>query len=197
MAAASRVITGLHLEDYGLQWGHAPAVFGHSGGDGSWAMLHRDIDITAKLLDEEHPGDGTAWRALVDQWRRIGPSLVDALVTPFPPLGPGLRAMITLPRVGGLSFVRQLLSPAATAFQQEFGSEAVRLMLAGNALHADIPLDGPGSGFLGLLLIMLGSNRRVPGSGGRCRQALGGNAGPLRRTRGCGGVQCRGDQDHR
>lgn len=53
--------------------------------------------------------------------------------------------MINLPRVGGLSFVRQLLSPATTGFEQEFGSGAFRLLLAGNALHADIPLDGAGS----------------------------------------------------
>jgi phytoene dehydrogenase-like protein len=175
LAASSRVITRLHLEEYGLHWRHAPAVFGHSRGDGSWAMLHRDIDITAKLLDEEHPGDGAAWRALVDQWHRIGPCLVDALVTPFPPLGPSLRALIKLPRAGGLSFVRELLSPAATAFQQEFGSGAVRLMLAGNALHADIPLDGSGSGFLGLLLIMLGQTIGFPvpeGGAGRLSEAM-------------------------
>jgi phytoene dehydrogenase-like protein len=140
MAAASRVIKGLHLEDYGLGWRHAPAVLGHSRGDGSWVMQHRDVDITASLLDAEHPGDGEPWRALVDQWRRIGPSLVDTLLAPFPPLGPGLRAMIMLPRVGGLSFVRQLLAPAAVAFEREFGGQAVRLLLAGNALHADIPL---------------------------------------------------------
>ena len=117
MAAASRVIQGLHLEDYGLRWRHAPAVLGHPRGDGSWAMLHRDVDVTASLLDAEHPGDGAAWRALVDQWRQIGPSLVDALVTPFPPLGPALRAMIKLPRVGGLPFVRQLLAPASVALE--------------------------------------------------------------------------------
>ena len=114
--------------------------------NGRWVMLHRDVDVTAKLLDEEHPGDGDAWRALHDQWRRIGPSLVDALVTPFPPLGPALRTMIKLPGVGGLSFVRELLAPASNAFEQQFGSQAVRLLLAGNALHADIPLDGSGSG---------------------------------------------------
>jgi hypothetical protein len=69
-------------------------------------MLHRDIDITAGLLDAEHPGDGAAWRSLVDQWRIIGPSLIDSLVTPFPPIRPGIRAIIRLPRVGGLSFVQ-------------------------------------------------------------------------------------------
>src|SRR5215217_5452442 len=132
---ASRVIKGLHLEEHGLRWQHAPAVLGHPLPDGSWVMLHRDVDVTASLLDAEHPGDGAAWRALVDQWQRIGPSLVDALVTPFPPLGPGLRTMIKLPRVGGLSFVRQMLSPAAVAFGQEFGGKAFRLLLAG--VHAD------------------------------------------------------------
>jgi phytoene dehydrogenase-like protein len=175
MGAASRVINGLHLEDFGLRWRHAPAVLGHPRRDGSWVILHRDLDITASLLEAEHPGDGPAWRALVDQWHKIGPSLVDALVTPFPPLGPGLRAMINLPRVGGLSFVRQLLSPATTAFEQEFGSGAFRLLLAGNALHADIPLDGAGSAFLGLLLIMLGQTIGFPvpeGGAGRLSEAM-------------------------
>ena len=34
MAAASRVINGLHLEEYGFQWRHAPAVLGHSLANG-------------------------------------------------------------------------------------------------------------------------------------------------------------------
>jgi phytoene dehydrogenase-like protein len=172
---ASRVIKELHLEEHGLHWRNAPAVLGHSRGDGSWITLHRDLDITAQLLDDEHPGDGAAWRALVDQWRKIGPSLVDALVTPFPPVRPALRAMINLPRVGGLSFVRQLLAPAGAALEPNFGGQAVRLLLTGNALHADIPLDGAGSGFLGLLLIMLGQTVGYPvpeGGAGRLAEAM-------------------------
>ena len=175
LGAASRVLRGLNLEDYGLRWRHAPAVLGHPRRDGTWAMLHRDLDITASLLDAEHPGDGAAWRSLVDQWRLIGPSLIDALVTPFPPIRPGIRAMIKLPRVGGLTFVRELLSPATSAFQDEFEGRAFRLMLAGNALHADIALDGAGSGFLGLLLIMLGQTVGFPvpeGGAGKLSEAL-------------------------
>jgi len=172
---ASRVIKGLRLEEYGLRWRHAPAVLGHSRGDESWIMLHRDLDITAQLLDKENPGDGAAWRALVDQWRKIGPSLVDALVTPFPPVGPALRAMINLPRVGGLSFVRRLLAPAGNIVEPYFGGQAVRLLLTGNALHADIPPDGAGSGFLGLLLIMLGQTVGYPvpeGGAGKLADAM-------------------------
>jgi len=175
LGAASRVLRGLDLEEYGLRWRHAPAVLGHPRRDGSWAMLHRDLDITAGLLDAEHPGDGAAWRSLVDQWRIIGPSLIDSLVTPFPPIRPGIRAMIKLPRVGGLSFVRELLSPATSAFEDEFGGGAFRLLLAGNALHADIALDGAGSGFLGLLLIMLGQTLGFPvpeGGAGKLSEAL-------------------------
>jgi hypothetical protein len=52
-------------------------------------ILHRDLDGTASLLEAEHPGDGTALRALVDQWRKVGLSLVDALVTPFHRRGQG------------------------------------------------------------------------------------------------------------
>jgi phytoene dehydrogenase-like protein len=175
LAASSRVITRMHLEDYGLRWCHAPAVLGHALANGRWVMLHRDADITARLLDDDHPGDGAAWRALHDRWRRIGPTLIDALVTPFPPLGPAMRAMIRLPSVGGLSFVRELLAPATTAFEQQFGGQAVRLLLSGNALHADIPLDAAGSGFLGLLLIMMGQSLGYPvpeGGAGKLTEAM-------------------------
>jgi phytoene dehydrogenase-like protein len=49
------------------------------------------------------------------------------------------------------------------------------LLLAGNVLHADIPLDGSGSGFLGLLLIMLGQNVGFPvpeGGAGKLAEAM-------------------------
>jgi len=83
--------------------------------------------------------------------------------------------MIKLPTVGGLSFVREMLAPASTAFEQHFSSQAVRLLLAGNALHADISLDGSGSGFLGLLLIMLGQTVGFPvpeGGAGKLTEAM-------------------------
>jgi phytoene dehydrogenase-like protein len=43
MGYASRVIKGLHLEEHGLRWQHAPAVLGHPLPNGSWVMLHRDL----------------------------------------------------------------------------------------------------------------------------------------------------------
>jgi phytoene dehydrogenase-like protein len=88
---------------------------------------------------------------------------------------PGLKALAKLPRVGGLSFVRSMLTPASTLFGEAFGGDGAQLLLAGNALHADIPLDAAGSGFLGTLLIMLGQTVGFPvpeGGAGKLTEAM-------------------------
>ena len=174
MAVASPVMRGLALEEHGLSWSHAPAVLGHPRIDGPWAMLHRDVEVTANLMEQAHPGDGPAWRALVDQWQVIGPQLVDALMAPIPPIRTGLKVAARLPRVGGLAYVRSLLTPAAMQWA-EFGGDSARLLLAGNACHADIPVDAPGSGLIGLLLTMLGQTIGFPtptGGAGQLAVAL-------------------------
>ncbi|MET1038602.1 MAG: FAD-dependent oxidoreductase, partial [Aeromicrobium sp.] len=72
LAEASATIRSFGLERHGLTWRHAPAVLGHPTPDGSWAMLHRDREVTAGLFDAAHPGDGDAWITLCEQWDRIG-----------------------------------------------------------------------------------------------------------------------------
>lgn len=175
LAAASPAITDLRLEEHGLVWRHAPAVLGHPLPDGSWALLHRDRQVTARLLDEASPGDGEAWLALCDLWDRIGEQVLHAVLTPFPPVRAGLGALVRLPRVGGLSFVKTMLTPAADLARQRFGGVAPRMLLAGNAGHADIPLDAPGSGLMAVLLAMLGQTVGFPapeGGAGRLAGAL-------------------------
>jgi phytoene dehydrogenase-like protein len=175
LAAASPVIARLELERHGLTWSHAPSVLGHPMPDGRWAVLHHEPERTAEGLDELHPGDGEAWLALHQQWQRIGPSLVDALLSPFPPIRAGLRMLGRLPYVGGPLFVRTMLEPAKTLAETRFGGEGARLLLAGNASHADIPVDAAGSGMMGLLLAMMGQTDGWPvpqGGAGRLAQAL-------------------------
>ena len=174
LAAASPTIAGFGLENHGLTWVHADAVLGHPTPDGRWAILHRDREVTASLLDADAPGDGETWLALCRDWDRIGGEIVGALLKPFPPLGPGLRAAAKLPSVGGLGFVRTLLAPM-TDLVSRFRGDAAPLLLAGNAGHADIPLDAPGSGLMGLLLCMLGQTVGFPvpqGGAGRLTGAL-------------------------
>ncbi len=188
LAAASPAIRSFALEDHGLRWAHAPAVLGHPRPDGSWALLHRDREVTARLLEDDAAGDGEAWLELCSQWDRVGPSLVGALLTPFPPVRHGVGLLARLRSVGGLDFVRTLLAPASELGRARFRGEAARLLLAGNAGHADIPLDAAGSGVIGLLLCMLGQTVGFPvpeGGSGQLTQAL------ARRARAAGGeIRC-------
>ncbi len=175
LAAASSTIASFDLADHGLSWRHAPAVLGHPLPDGSWAVLHRDRVDTASGLDDLHPGDGEAWLDLCAQWDRVGHHLVGALLTPFPPVRHGIGTLAALRHVGGLDFVKTLLTPAAELVRHRFGGEGARLLVAGNSAHADIPLDAPGSGLMGLLLAMLGQTVGFPvpaGGAGELTQAL-------------------------
>ncbi len=175
LALASAAVVDLELEEHGLRWAHAPAVLGHLMSDGRWALLHRDRHITAALLDDLEPGDGEAWLELCATWDRIGGPLVEALTSPFPPLGTAARLLRVLPSVGGLDLVRMLLTPAASIAQHRFRGEAPGLLLAGNAGHADLPLNAPGSGVFGLLMTMLGQTVGFPvpvGGAGELSAAL-------------------------
>lgn len=162
LAAASPVIGGLHLEDHGLAWAHAPAVLSHVLPDGRAATLWRDADRTAESLERFHPGDGAAWREITAQWDRIGPAVVECLLRPFPPG----RPLLGLLRASGvdelLRLARLALQPVRRFGEERFGGEGGPLLFAGNALHADLPPDGAGSGLYGWLLCMLGHRYGFP-----------------------------------
>ncbi len=162
LTAGSPTIARLELERHGLEWVHAPAVVGTPFGNGDWAMLHRTPEETAAALDELCPGDGEAWLDMCLGWQRIGDQVVGALLSPFPPVKNGLGALTRLPGVGGLSFLRMMLSPARSLAEHQFRGMAPKMLLAGNAAHADIPMDAPGSGVMGWLLIMLGQHLGFP-----------------------------------
>ncbi|HLT61817.1 MAG TPA: NAD(P)/FAD-dependent oxidoreductase [Microlunatus sp.] len=162
LAAASPVLRRLGLEHHGLAWRHAPAVVGHPRQDGSWALLHRDPELTAAEFDRAGPGDGAAWLELWRTWRRIGPDLVSALLSPIPPVRGGAKLLAKLPFSGGLAVARTLLEPVTTLTGLRFGGAGPQLLLGGLAGHADIPLGAPGSGLMGLLLAMLGHSHGFP-----------------------------------
>ena len=175
LAAASAAIRSLRLEDHGLVWRHAPAVLGHVRGDGTWALLHRERERTAQLFEQHRPGDGDSWLELCRAWDRIGDQVIQALLTPFPPVRAGLGLLGRLPRVGGLDFVRTLLTPVADPSLWPFRGDGPRLLLAGNGGHSDIPPHAPGSGLMAVLLTMLGQTVGFPvpeGGAGRLAEAL-------------------------
>jgi phytoene dehydrogenase-like protein len=162
LAAGSPTIRGLALEQHGLEWVQAPSVVGHSFPGGRWGVLHRDRGVTAACLEADCPGDGEVWLRLCETWDRVGDDLVRCLLTPFPPVRGGAGFARQVLRPGGLELVREMLMPARSLVEKLFRGEAARLLVAGNAAHADIGLEAPGSGAMGLLLVLLGQSVGFP-----------------------------------
>lgn len=175
LAAASPLIRELELDRFGLEWVQAPAVLAHQLDDGRAAVLHRDPGRTAEGLDAFAAGDGDAWLRLFDQWLGLRDDVLDALFTPFPPVRAGARLLRSLGTGGALRFARMATTPVRRLADERFSGDGGKLLLTGNALHADIPPDGAGSGMFGWLLAMLGQDVGFPvprGGAGRLAEAL-------------------------
>lgn len=164
MTAVSPVIAALGLEDHGLAWAHAPTVLAHPAGpdDEHAAVLHRDPERTASHLADADPRDGRTWLRLVEQWHLIKPHLLDCLFTPFPPLAGPARLLRTLGGRATLDLARFLLLPVRRMAAELFHAEPGRLLITGNAMHADVPPDAAGSGLFGWLLAMLAQDVGFP-----------------------------------
>ncbi len=175
LAAASPVMRDLDLHRHGLEWVRAPDVLAHSLEHGGTAVLHHDPERTAAGLEEFAVGDGDAWLSLHRQWLRVRDPLLDALFTPFPPLGPGSRLLRELGARGTLDLTRLGLSPVRRLGQELFEGDGGPLLLTGNAMHSDLPPDAGGSALFGWLLAMLGQDVGFPvprGGSGRLAEAL-------------------------
>ncbi|MEU4145080.1 phytoene desaturase family protein [Streptomyces parvulus] len=162
LAAASPVLAAMRLEDHGLRWAHAPHVLAHPLGDGRCAVLDRDVAVTAASLDAFAPGDGAAWERLHAVWDRYRADILGALFTPFPPVRAAARLALRLRGGGGLRLARTLVLPVRRMGAEEFRGEGGRLLLAGNALHADLAPEAAGSGGFGWLMSMLGQTYGFP-----------------------------------
>ncbi|REK87799.1 NAD(P)/FAD-dependent oxidoreductase [Streptomyces inhibens] len=185
LAAASPVLSALRLHEQGLVWSHAPRVLAHPLTDGRCALLERDTADTAAGLETFGAGDGAAWQALCGVWDRVGSDLIDAMFTPFPPLRATARLAARLRGAGGLRLARTMLLPVRRLGDEEFRGEAGRLLLAGNALHADLAPEAAGSGGFGWLMSMLGQTYGFPVPAGGAQSLT---AALVRRLQRSGGV---------
>jgi phytoene dehydrogenase-like protein len=188
LGAASPVLLGLDLERYGLRWRHAPDVLAHILPDDRSVVLSRDLARTQESVAAFAPEDGAAWERMFTQWQRIRDDVLDAMLTPFPPLKAAGRLLWSVGTADALRLARMVMLPARRLGTETFRGEGAQLLLAGNAMHADIGIDTGGSGVFGWLLAMLGQDVGFPvpeGGAGRITDAL------LRRlgTRG-GQVMC-------
>ncbi len=162
LANAPAPLARLDLEAHGLRWAQAPVVVAHPRSEGPAAVLEREPEATAAGLDATSPGDGEAWLRLYDRWQREGRPILDAFMAPFPPVAPGVRALARVGPRQVLPLMRTLLLPVRRLGDEVFHGDAAKLLLAGNALHADVPPDAPPSGFLGWLLASLAQDVGFP-----------------------------------
>lgn len=175
LAAASPILRRLRLEEYGLRWSHAPHVLAHPLSDGRCAVLDRRVEVTAASLEAFAAGDGASWHRLHDLWQGIRPDILNALFTPFPPVRSAARLAYRLKAAGALHLARSLLLPVRRLGEEEFAGEGGRLLLAGNALHADLAPEAAGSGGFGWLMSLLGQSYGFPvpvGGAGELVRAL-------------------------
>lgn len=175
LAAASPIIRGLALEDHGLRWRRAPIVLAHPNVDGTCPVVSTNLDVTVESLNAITPGDGDSWRTLYELWERVGPSILGALFTPFPPVRSGLRLVGKLRPSEVLEFARFATLPVRRLGEEEFAGAAGRRLIAGNTLHADFSPETAIGGFFGWLLMSLGQSVGWPvpeGGAGNLAAAL-------------------------
>lgn len=174
LAKASPVIAGLELERWGLEWCAAPAALSHASGGGAAPTIWRDLDRTVEGLERVSPGDGDAWAELYGLWSKIGDDVVRSLLSPFPPVVGPVRLAAALRR-DMLRFARMTLLPVRRLSEEGFPGSLAGLLLAGNALHADLTPEMALSGFFGYLLCALGQQHGYPvpkGGAGELTAAL-------------------------
>ena len=162
LGAGSPPLLALDLEAHGLRWTHAPDVVAHLFPDGRAAVLSRELDLTAESLERFAPGDGSRWRQVYEQWRRLSGDLLPSLLTPFPPIRSGARLAARAGLGEALRLGRRFLVPARVLGEELFHGDGGRLLLTGLALHTDLAPDDAASGGFGWLLAMLGQQHGFP-----------------------------------
>jgi phytoene dehydrogenase-like protein len=188
LAAASPILRGFDLEDYGLRWRRSPVVLAHPLRDGRCASLSTEVDGTAASLDAFSSGSGDAWRSMYEAWLAISEPVLDGLFQPFPPVKAGVGLIGRLGPLGALRFARHAMLPLRRMVEELSIGEGGALLLGGNGLHTDLCPEAAGSGMFGWLMSCLGQQFGFPapeGGAGCLTDAL------VRRLESLGGtVRC-------
>ena len=109
------------------------------------------------------------------QWDAIGDLVLDALFRPFPPVMAAQRLVRRIGLGAALRLARLAALPVRRFGEETFRGAGGPMLLAGNALHADLSPDGAGSAVFGWLLTMVGQAQGFPvpeGGAGRLTDAL-------------------------
>ena len=175
LAAASPFLRGLELEHFGLRWRRSDVAVAHPTRDGTCPIIATDLAETAASLDAFAPGDGDAWRDLYGLWERAGSAVLGLLFEQFPPLRAAGRLGRRLGYDGAARFARMGLMGVRRLGEETFAGQGGPRLLAGNAVHADLPPETPPSAIYGWVLCALAQQVGFPvpeGGAGQLTAAL-------------------------
>jgi phytoene dehydrogenase-like protein len=171
LAAASPAIARLSLGDWGLRWMRGPMVVAHPALDGSCPAL----GTLEQTMDSLDPSDRQGWAEMIDLWDRIGDAVLAGLTAPFPPVRAAATVARRLRLAGAMDFARFTALPLRRMVAELKLSPVAARLIAGNALHADLSPESPGSGMFGWVLVGLARSVGFPvpeGGAGQLTAAL-------------------------
>ncbi len=161
LGVASPVLRRLGLEDHGLRWSHAPLALAHPTPDRCVVVDPADRAATAASVDAFAPGDGRVWERLVARWDRAGARVLDALLSPFPPVRAATRAARAIGLRDLVGFSRMSLC-SFDRIAREFRGAGGPLLLGGNLAHTDLSSSAATGGIYGWLLACLAQDVGFP-----------------------------------
>jgi phytoene dehydrogenase-like protein len=146
--------------------------------DGESAFLLRTADENAAELDRHHPGDGDAWRAVLDEFFPNADLAFGILGTELwsrQGAGLGVKAVRRLGRHGAAEFAGRLLVSARDWLETTFGSERAHGLLAPWVLHTGLGPDAAASGYMAQVIAVAVQEGGMPiprGGGQKLADAL-------------------------
>ena len=160
--------------------GTRPRCSGTRSPTASWAVLHRDREATADRARRAcTPATARRGCELCAQWDRVGPHLIGALLTPFPPVRHGVGVLAALRHVGRARLRQDAAHPGlrarSAALRRRGRPGAARRQRRARRHPARRPRLRR---CWGMLLGDDGPDGRLPGPGGRRRRAHPGAGAP-------------------
>src|SRR5260370_39538089 len=144
LAAGSPFFKTLPLEQFGLEWIQPDIPQAHPLDDGTAACLYRDVDLTAEQLCDDSRAYRRLMKPLARDWEKLANEFLQPMLH-FP------RHPIALARFG-----IPAICPTTFLAKSLFRREPARALFAGIAAPSFLPLEGPVSCALALVLGLAG-----------------------------------------
>lgn len=138
------IVEELGLERFGLEYLELDPLFFAPFEDGDSLFIHRDADRTADALERKFPGEGDAYRRMMDDWRPFARLVKEAFLEVPSPYQLGKRFLFN--RAFGRDWARALrtiLQPYGDVVDGYFREEKVKAPLVWMAAQSGPPPTEP------------------------------------------------------